>query len=293
MKFLAEQVIMEARGDMPTAIVRPSIIESSFAEPHPGWLGKYRMSEPLIVGFAKGRLPDFPADPDIILDIIPVDFVVNAMLAAAEAIATSGGIEVYHVATGTQNPLYFRGIVDATYGYFTENPMMENGKPIPVPVWQYPSLEQFQKKLENKVRLIDRIAKALALFPTKSAKRRRRRLIVKQSVINALLHYIRIYAPYTRTNFEFETEKMKGLFDALSTNEQQRFCFDVSQIQWQQYFQEIHIPGIKRHVLKLEDATTDTPEYVGATSRSRSADPEESADSSSSDQLPSPRTESC
>ena len=34
------------------------------------------MSEPLIVGFGKGRLPDFPADPDIILDIIPVDFVV-------------------------------------------------------------------------------------------------------------------------------------------------------------------------------------------------------------------------
>ena len=61
MKFLAEQVVMELRGDLPTAIVRPSIIESSFEEPEPGWLGGFRMCEPLIVGFGKGRLPDFPA----------------------------------------------------------------------------------------------------------------------------------------------------------------------------------------------------------------------------------------
>ncbi len=257
MKFLAEQVVMEMRGDLPTAIVRPSIIESSIAEPHPGWLGKYRMSEPLIVGFAKGRLPDFPADPDIILDIVPVDFVVNAMLAAAEAIAKQGGIEVYHVATGTQNPLYFRGIVEATYGYFTENPMMENGKPIPVPVWQYPSLEEFQRKLDSKMRLLDMAMKVLTLLPFKSAKRQRRRLFIKQSSIKAALHYIRIYAPYTRTNFEFETKKMQALYEQLSPEEQKLFDFDVSQIHWKQYFQDIHIPGIKRHVLKLEE---DTPQ---------------------------------
>ncbi len=255
MKFLAEQVIMELHGDIPTAIIRPSIIESSIAEPRPGWLGKYRMSEPLIVGFAKGRLPDFPADPDIILDIIPVDFVVNAMLAAAEAIANRGGIDVYHVATGTQNPLYFRGIVDATYGYFTENPMMENGNPISVPVWQFPSLKKFQKKLAGKMRLLNRLIKALSLLPTRSAKRQRRKLIVKQSSVKALLNYIQIYGPYTRTNFEFETDKTRALFESLSPTEKKTFNFDVSRIQWQQYFQEIHIPGIKRHVLKLEDQT--------------------------------------
>ena len=267
MKFLAEHVIMELRGDLPTAIIRPSIIESSMAEPHPGWLGKYRMSEPLIVGFAKGRIPDFPADPDIILDIVPVDFVVNAMLAAAEAISKRGGIEVYHVATGTQNPLYFRGIVDATSGYFTENPMIENGKPIPVPVWQFPSLEQFQKKVEGKMRMLGYAIQALTLLPTRSAKRKRRRLFVKQSSIKALLHYIRIYAPYTRTNFEFETEKMQTLYDDLSPIEKQNFNFDVSRISWKQYFQEIHIPGIKRHVLKLEDEAADTPQQTEASTQ--------------------------
>ena len=264
MKFLAEQMIMELRGELATAIVRPSIIESSLDEPEPGWLGKFRMSEPLIVGFGKGRLPDFPADPDIILDIIPVDFVVNAMLAAAEATAKRGGIEVYHVATGTQNPLYFRGIFDATYDYFVENPMLENGKPVAVPVWQYPSMEEFHQKLDSRMSLLDLTIQVLDKLPIRAAKRKRRQLALKQSGIKALLHYIRIYAPYTRTSFEFETRKMQGLYQALSLTEQQRFNFDVSQIHWRRYFQDIHIPGIKKHVLKIEGGTANDSETDGA-----------------------------
>ena len=255
MKFLAEQVVMELRGDLPTAIIRPSIIESSFSEPEPGWLGGFRMCEPLIVGFGKGRLPDFPADPDIILDIVPVDFVVNAILAAAEATAKRGGIEVYHVATGTQNPLYFRGIFEATYEYFVEYPMLEDGKPVAVPIWKYPSLEEFQRKLDSRMRMANLAIHTLGKLPIRAAKRKRRQLALKLSGVKTLLHYIRIYAPYTRTNFEFETKKMCGLYDALSPIEQQRFNFDVSRIHWKRYFKEIHIPGIKKHVLKLEDET--------------------------------------
>ena len=264
MKFLAEQMVMELRGELPTAIVRPSIIESSFEEPDPGWLGGFRMCEPLIVGFGKGRLPDFPADPDIILDIVPVDFVVNAILAAAEATARRGGIEVYHVATGTQNPLYFRGIFEATYEYFMKYPMLEDGKPVAVPIWKYPSLEEFQRKLDSRMRLADLAIYTLGKFPMRAAKRKRRQLVLKQSGVKTLLHYIRIYAPYTRTSFEFETEKTRGLYDALSPTEQQRFNFDVSQIHWKRYFQEIHIPGIKRHVLKIEDGTADDTEASSA-----------------------------
>ena len=283
MKFLAEQMVMELRGELPTAIIRPSIIESSFDEPEPGWLGKFRMSEPLIVGFGKGRLPDFPADPDIILDIIPVDFVVNAMLAAAEATARRGGIKVYHVATGTQNPLYFRGIFDATYDYFVENPMLENGKPVPVPIWKYPSVEEFQRKLDSRMALLDFTVQVLDKLPMRAAKRKRRQLALKQSGIKALLHYIRIYAPYTRTSFEFETQKMQGLYDTLSPTEQQRFNFDVSQIYWKQYFQEIHIPGIKRHVLKLEDGTADDSETDNAhasTAKREEADSQDGSEES-------------
>ena len=283
MKFLAEQMVMELRGELPTAIVRPSIIESSFDEPEPGWLGGFRMCEPLIVGFGKGRLPDFPADPDIILDIIPVDFVVNAILAAAEATARlkkrGGGIEVYHVATGTQNPLYFRGIFEATYEYFMKYPMIEDGKSVTVPIWKYPSLEEFQRKLDSRMRLVDLTVQTLGKLPIRAAKRKRRQLVLKQSGIKALLHYIRIYAPYTRTNFEFETGKTQRLYNALSPTEQQRFNFDVSRIHWKRYFQEIHIPGIKRHVLKIEDDTANDTEASSSAKQEKTNSQDESEES--------------
>ena len=290
MKFLAEQMVMELRGELPTAIVRPSIIESSFDEPEPGWLGGFRMCEPLIVGFGKGRLPDFPAEPDIILDIIPVDFVVNAILAAAEATARRGGIEVYHVATGTQNPLYFRGIFEATYEYFVKYPMIEDGKPVAVPIWKYPSLEEFQRKLDSRMRLVDLTVQTLGKLPIRAAKRKRRQLVLKQSGIKALLHYIRIYAPYTRTNFEFETGKTQGLYDALSPTEQQRFNFDVSRIHWKRYFQEIHIPGIKRHVLKIEDNAANDTEASSSAKQEKATSQDESEESATAPEWIVPKT---
>ena len=290
MKFLAEQMVMELRGELPTAIIRPSIIESSFDEPEPGWLGGFRMCEPLIVGFGKGRLPDFPADPNIILDIIPVDFVVNAILAIAEATARRGGIEVYHVATGTQNPLYFRGIFEATYEYFMKYPMIEDGKPVTVPIWKYPSLEEFQRKLDSRMRLVDLTVQTLSKLPIRAAKRKRRQLVLKQSGIKALLNYIRIYAPYTRTNFEFETEKTQALYDALSPTEQQRFNFDVSRIHWKRYFQEIHIPGIKRHVLKIEDGTADDTETSPSTKQEKASSQDESEESATAPEWIAPKT---
>ena len=290
MKFLAEQMVMELRGELPTAIVRPSIIESSFDEPEPGWLGGFRMCEPLIVGFGKGRLPDFPADPDIILDIIPVDFVVNAILAAAEATARRGGIEVYHVATGTRNPLYFRGIFEATYEYFVKYPMLEDGKPVAVPIWKYPSLEEFQRKLDSRMRLVDLAVQTLGKLPIRAAKRKRRQLVLKQSGIKALLHYIRIYAPYTRTNFEFETGKTQGLYDGLSPTEQQRFNFDVSRIHWKRYFQEIHIPGIKRHVLKIEDSAANDTEASSSAKQEKTSSQDESEESATAPEGTVPKT---
>src|SRR5262249_6166824 len=57
-KALGEQLVLKHRGDLPTVILRPSIIESSFAEPEPGWIDGFRMCDPLFVGYGKGYLQD-------------------------------------------------------------------------------------------------------------------------------------------------------------------------------------------------------------------------------------------
>lgn len=252
MKALGEQMVAKTRGDLPVAIIRPSIIESSIEDPQPGWLDGLRMADPLIVGFGKGRLPDFPADPDIILDIIPVDFVVNTILIVAKQIYQRRGIEVYHVATGSQNPLYFRNIVDASHDHFVKYPMRDSGKPIPPPVWKYPGLEEFQRKLSRKLGALRAASRLLDLIPLRWSRQRNRRIAVIQNALEGLQYYIRIYGPYTRLNFEFETSKIGQLSPSLTASDQRRFNLNISKFDWQHYLQNIHIPGIKQFILKLD-----------------------------------------
>ena len=254
MKALGEQMITKTREDLPTAIIRQSIMESSLEDPEPGWLGgALRMADPLIVGFGKGRLPDFPGDPASILDIIPADFVINAILAATVQTYYRRGIEVYHVASGSRNPLTFGDIVNITHDYFTRQPLLDNGKPIPVPVWKFPDEAKFQSDLRYKIRLLDTASRWLHRIPLRWARRKERRIAVKKNAIETLLHYVQIYGPYVRLSFEFEIGKTEALYDSLSSSDQQLFNFDISRIDWRRYFQEIHIPGIKRHFLKLGD----------------------------------------
>ena len=254
MKALGEQMISKTRGDLPTAIIRQSIMESSLEDPEPGWLGgALRMADPLIVGFGKGRLPDFPGDPNSILDIIPADFVINAILAATVQTYYRRGIEVYHVASGARNPLTFGDIVNITHDYFTRQPLLDNGKPIPVPVWKFPDESKFQSDLRHKQRLLDTASRWLNRIPLRWARRKERRIAVKKNAIETLLHYVQIYGPYVRLSFEFEIGKTEALYDSLSPTDRQQFNFDMSRIDWRRYFQEIHIPGIKRHFLKIGD----------------------------------------
>ena len=69
------------RARARVSIVRPSIIESALEQPHPGWIEGFKMAEPLILAYGRGELPEFPAAGDTIVDIVPVDHVVAAIVA--------------------------------------------------------------------------------------------------------------------------------------------------------------------------------------------------------------------
>ncbi|HET9451515.1 MAG TPA: SDR family oxidoreductase, partial [Aggregicoccus sp.] len=108
-KSLGEQV-MAATPGLRYAIVRPSIVESAWRFPFPGWNEGFTTSAPLAFAGIKGHR-GIPAGERTILDIIPVDQVAAATLAAtAQALDSQarGELErrVYHLASGDVNPFY-------------------------------------------------------------------------------------------------------------------------------------------------------------------------------------------
>ena len=80
-KALGERVVADVGAKIKVSVVRPAIVESSWRHPYPGWIEGFKMAEPLILAYGRGELPEFPATPDSVVDIVPCDHVVNAILA--------------------------------------------------------------------------------------------------------------------------------------------------------------------------------------------------------------------
>jgi fatty acyl-CoA reductase len=81
-KAMGEQMLAAERGDVPLAIIRPSIVEGALQEPFPGWIEGVRMADPLILAYGKGLIRGFVGDSTGVLDLVPVDAVVSVMLAS-------------------------------------------------------------------------------------------------------------------------------------------------------------------------------------------------------------------
>jgi fatty acyl-CoA reductase len=243
-KSLAERGVLEERHNLPLVILRPAIIESSVAEPRPGWIQGSRMADPIIMAFAKGILREFPGDPESIVDLVPVDHVVNAVIAAAARRPEEP--EVYQVASGERNPLRYRDLYDYVREYFLENPLRDAGqRPIPVPEWSFPG----RKAVENKLRLEMtglKVAGALAarLPDGHMSRDLRSRLARAEKRARMSYYYSRIYGAYSDLKSRYSSARTYELYRSLPEADREEFPFDIAQVDWAEWLQKTHLPAI-------------------------------------------------
>ncbi|XP_069698281.1 putative fatty acyl-CoA reductase CG5065 isoform X3 [Periplaneta americana] len=95
-KALAEHVISENRDILPVAIFRPSIVISTWKEPIPGWIDNMNGPTMGIMGCSMGMIRCGHVDTDKICDIVPVDTVVNALIATAWETSFRGKVDLYY-----------------------------------------------------------------------------------------------------------------------------------------------------------------------------------------------------
>ncbi|GBM42708.1 Fatty acyl-CoA reductase 1 [Araneus ventricosus] len=87
-KCLAENVIADTASDLPVAIIRPSIIVSTWKHPFPGYLEENSGMTALFLGIGKGFIKVNNADPNSKLNFVPADVVANAHVLAAWSVGT-------------------------------------------------------------------------------------------------------------------------------------------------------------------------------------------------------------
>ncbi len=254
-KALGEQLFVRHRGEVPGLILRPSIIESSLRTPAPGWMDGFRMLDPLIVAFARGQLFEFPGNPESVLDVVPADVVVNALLVAVpwtHERHERDGPRMYQVASGMENPLKLKELHGYLLDHFRRVPLGRNGDG-ELPRLTFPETRHFLRQLAFKymlpLRALEWLASLLRFTPW--GERRHARLRSRRSALERLRHYARIYGPYAECQARFLTFHVRQMWDALAAEVRERFPFDVREIDWRRYVQEVHVPGIKLHLLGI------------------------------------------
>src|SRR5437879_4537878 len=226
-KAMAEHAVVELHGEIPLSIVRPSIIESALAEPFPGWLEGFRMAEPLILAFGRGILKDFSGLPDSLLDIIPADLVVNAVLAVASAPPPAGEHRVYHVASGSRNPLRIRRVHDLCAAYFDEHPLRDRwGQAIGTPRWTFPSRGELVARGKLALGLVEAAQQAVEHLPLGlTATRWSDRLNAEKGRLERVLNLAELYGIYVEVDSIFDTRSLIGLWDRLPDSDRAAFGF--------------------------------------------------------------------
>ena len=229
------------------SIVRPAIIESALRHPYPGWIDGFKVADPLILAYGRGQLPEFPGLPDSALDIIPVDFVVNVILAAAANPAPVGEPEFYQVGSGASNPLPIHEMFQNIHTYFTKNPMPQPGTDdhVIAPTWQFPG----GRKVESGLRMAQRSneARARRLERFRSNERRRAKMAKVQqrrADLELMSNFTELYRAYVQTEIIFDDAHTKALNASLPADRRDDIGFDVTQIDWDDYFQNVHFPSI-------------------------------------------------
>jgi alcohol-forming fatty acyl-CoA reductase len=245
---LGEAALLESHGDVPVTIVRPSIIESAWAEPGPGWIRGFRMAEPVIISYARGLLKEFPGIPEGVVDVIPVDLVVAAICAVA-AKGPEPEPSVVQVASGSSNPLRYRRLVDLVQGWFSEHPLYDtHGQPIVVPEWSFPGRGRVQGQLEKAVKVIDRAEKALAVLPLRGKQAElSARLEDKRAEVDRALTYVELYGAYAESEAVFGVERLLSLWDELDDADRGAFGFDPRVVDWTHYVRQVHLPSVVEH----------------------------------------------
>ena len=244
-KSLAELLIQKLGADLPVAVVRPSIVETSIQEPFRGWNEGINTSAPLsyLLGTYFRQLP---SNERKCLDLIPVDLVSRGMTLVAAAIVRRCHQRLYQLATSAMNPCDMRRSIELTSLAHRKHYRAQEGlehwlrsrfDTIPVSKTRYQKFSAPAQKA-----LVQRINRIFSPFPFKQPP-----LARQERDLERVEKLIELYEPFILHNEHvFEADHVELLSEALPSEEKEAFGYDVSLIDWWDYWINIHIPALRK-----------------------------------------------
>jgi alcohol-forming fatty acyl-CoA reductase len=245
-KAMGERTLIAADPKHLT-IVRPAIVESALTTPYPGWMESLKVADPILLGYGAGMIPGrFAANQSIRMDLIPVDFVANACVAAAAIPPEPGTVRTMNVSTGMRNPFTIHDMSVITTRYFRERPLPdEDGLPVAVPEWRLSSRAEVMTALNRADAVLKKGRELVDRLPIPRSDDVELRLHTDQRKVDRLRRLNEIYWPYGALDCVFDDRTTRELLDSLHPDDREAFSFDVDEIDWDHYLGEVHLPALR------------------------------------------------
>jgi long-chain acyl-CoA synthetase len=260
-KSLGEQLLTAHKGDLPLAIVRPAIIESSESFPCVGWNQGINTCAPLTYLLWKGAR-FVPTQPTLKIDIVPVDHVSNALLMVGGALLQRSHEPIYHVGSSDRNPVTVTRLAELTalwmrtyYQRNTSGPKWRNTmmgflQSVAVTDEQYrrysaPQIHRLAQSLDDAIGSLGKTGVAGVDHTLRGVREIARDVAKSTKLIDTLF---KIFYPFICEHlFVFKTDALKRL-QARLPDEEQAFGFNIEKLDWRHYWIHVQLPGLHKNV---------------------------------------------
>ncbi len=263
-KSLAEQIIAQ-QDDIVKILVRPSVVESANQYPFPGWNEGFTTTAPLILIALRGQ-PIIPVNEKLIMDVIPVDMVAGAILAAAmNGLIDDNPPLVFQASSGDSNPNDMKRIVGLVGLYkrqhFEEketgnkiaNKLAGMVEAIPVKQRAYeltsaPMLNKLARRADD---LMDRatprwgggrIGNIISDLKKTTEDFKR--------TTEETMHAFAMFKPFMIDNeYLYRSDNVRALMSVIKEKERHLLPWYPEKLDWYDYWLNVHFPGMKKWVL--------------------------------------------
>ncbi|XP_048488094.1 fatty acyl-CoA reductase wat isoform X1 [Plutella xylostella] len=249
-KALAEKELKEHCGGLPLGIFRPAIVTSTAKEPLRCWIDNMYGPTGVAVGGATGVLRTLQCDAAVTAEIVPVDLVVNCLLAAARS------VHMGHKNSPAPEPPIFNYVSSVenriTWGSFMElNMAYIDAHPLTSAVWYF-SLSLHKSAAVNRVyrvllhllpaALVDGLALCVGQKP------KMLKVYRKIHKFSSVLSY------FTTREIQFCNRRTRQLWDDTSEEDKRLFPFSMTSVDWSEYFSQ-YLAGIRKYIFKESEDT--------------------------------------
>jgi fatty acyl-CoA reductase len=207
-------------------IWRPAIIASSISDPFPGWTDQLSAAGGVTILGGLGFVPYLYGSGLNTVDLVPVDIVVNGLLAATchGARSDTEQLHVYNCGTSVQNPINLYDYKETMLKYYRHLKLNEQQFTVDLQTIGSKTEFKLKKKIfeDLPINMLDFVSK-LPIVGTPALKNAAEKLKKMSKKINSM---IEVFDFFIRGDWHYENKKVYEIIKMMSPSEQLEFHCD-------------------------------------------------------------------